>query len=95
MADGVLSGERHRIGDALKLFGNLDRYEGYSAEGCFAEGCYREGTAGPVYRHELREVTATAGRRLPAWIYWYNPCVDNLPQTRSGDYLTREPMGAR
>ena len=66
MADGALSDERHRIGDALKLFGNLDRYEGCSAEGCFAEGCYSEGTAGPAYQHELREVVAADGRRLPA-----------------------------
>ena len=80
-----VSGELYRMGDAVKLFRKLDRYE----------GCYAESTAGPEYRRELREVVATDGRRLRAWIYLYNPPVDNLPRIRSGDYLARQPMGAR
>lgn len=70
-------GEVYLLRQPLHLLEELDRYEGH-VSGNSVNGPFRRDTA---------TVSLASGRRLRAWVYWYQHAVTRLERIDSGDYL--------
>jgi gamma-glutamylcyclotransferase (GGCT)/AIG2-like uncharacterized protein YtfP len=75
--DSRVWGEVHRMVDADSVLSELDEIEGYSADEPDAS----------LYRRAEITVTLEDGRRVPAWVYFYDAPLGRAPRIESGDYL--------
>ena len=77
--DQLIVGELYEAKNPAEFawaIGQLDDYEGVGAEADEV----------PLYRRELTEVSCD-GRKVPAWIYWYNGDVHGKAVISSGGVL--------
>lgn len=78
-AEHFIHGELYESNSAEEFNWAIDQLDDY-------EGLNVEAGETPLYKREL--VLAIQGAEsLPAWIYWYNGSVTNLPEIADGDAL--------
>jgi gamma-glutamylcyclotransferase (GGCT)/AIG2-like uncharacterized protein YtfP len=73
----VIRGEVIKINDPAKVMKLLDRYEGYDPKKLRNSEYYRE----------KESLVLQDGKKVEAWVYWYNFPVDGKKRIRHKDYL--------
>jgi gamma-glutamylcyclotransferase (GGCT)/AIG2-like uncharacterized protein YtfP len=76
-SEGQVWGEVHQMLDSDSVLATLDEIEGYSPETPDAS----------LYRRVEIPVTLEDGRRVQAWVYFYNAPLGRAERIASGDYL--------
>lgn len=72
-----IKGEVYLVKYPKKVFRILDEYEGFQEQ--FA--------AGSEYYREQELITLQNGKKIQAWVYWYNLPVEGKRRIRHADYL--------
>ena len=73
----VIRGEVIRINNPVKVMKVLDNYEGYDPKKLKDSEYYRE----------REKVVLENGKKVDAWVYWYNFPVEGKKRIRHKDYL--------
>ena len=73
----VIKGEVIKINDPGKVLKVLDRYEGYNPKNLESSEYYRD----------KQKLVLPNGKKIEAWVYWYNFPVEGKKRIRHKDYL--------
>ena len=73
----VIKGEVIKINDPEKVMRVIDRYEGYNPKKLARSEYYRE----------KEKMVLEDGKKIEAWVYWYNFPVEGKKRIRHKDYL--------
>ena len=73
----VIKGEVIKINDPVKVMKLLDKYEGYDPKKLKSSEYYRE----------KEKLVLKDGKKVEAWVYWYNYPVEGKKRIRHKDYL--------